>query len=159
VDADFARRVGERLRAIRVQKGLSLHDVEKSSHKEFKASVLGAYELGERSISVRRLQRLGQYYGVPTDQLLPDPDRVISLDGPGPRHGVRIDLARLTEVEGPEAPVIGRYLTMIQRARGDFNGKVMTVRDDDVRALAAVLDTTPDSLASRIETLGLRALR
>ncbi|MGH2784069.1 MAG: helix-turn-helix domain-containing protein, partial [Actinomycetota bacterium] len=54
--ATYAQRVGERLRAIRLQKGLSLHDVEQASTKEFKASVLGAYERGERSISVPRLQ-------------------------------------------------------------------------------------------------------
>ena len=51
-------RVGERLRAIRRQKGLSLHDVEARSSLEFKASVLGAYERGERAISVPRLLRL-----------------------------------------------------------------------------------------------------
>ena len=50
--------VGERLRAIRRQKGLSLHDVEARSRTEFKASVLGAYERGERAISVPRLMRL-----------------------------------------------------------------------------------------------------
>jgi transcriptional regulator with XRE-family HTH domain len=47
----YAQNVGERLRNIRLQKGLSLHDVELASSKEFKASVLGAYERGERSIS------------------------------------------------------------------------------------------------------------
>jgi len=46
----YARRVGERLRAIRKQKGLSLQEVEAASTQEFKASVLGAYERGERSI-------------------------------------------------------------------------------------------------------------
>src|SRR5205807_1839890 len=42
----YARRVGERLRAIRKQKGLSLQEVEGASAQEFKASVLGAYERG-----------------------------------------------------------------------------------------------------------------
>ena len=42
-------------------------------------------------------------------------------------------------------------------ARGDFNGKILTVRGDDVRALAAVLDTTPDVLSARLEELGFRA--
>ncbi len=64
-------RVGERLRAIRRQKGLSLHDVEARSQQEFKASVLGAYERGERAISVPRLLRLAEIYEVPGDQLLP----------------------------------------------------------------------------------------
>src|SRR5207253_3843521 len=65
------RQVGERLRAIRRQKGLSLHDVEARSNQEFKASVLGAYERGERAISVPRLLRLAELYRVPADQLLP----------------------------------------------------------------------------------------
>jgi transcriptional regulator with XRE-family HTH domain len=68
--ASYAEQVGERLRNIRLQKGLSLHDVEERSDKEFKASVLGAYERGERSISVPRLQRLAIFYGVPVDHLL-----------------------------------------------------------------------------------------
>ena len=65
------RYVGDRLRAIRRQKGLSLHDVEARSNQEFKASVLGAYERGERAISVPRLLRLAELYRVPADQLLP----------------------------------------------------------------------------------------
>ena len=43
-------RVGDRLRSIRRQKKLSLQEVESNSQDEFKASVLGAYERGERSI-------------------------------------------------------------------------------------------------------------
>src|SRR3954467_10183286 len=70
----YGRKVGERLRAIRRQKGLSLQDVEASSAQEFKASVLGAYERGERAISVPRLQRLARFYAVPVDQLLPRED-------------------------------------------------------------------------------------
>ena len=41
----MSAKIGERLRAIRRQQGLSLHDVEARSGQEFKASVLGAYEL------------------------------------------------------------------------------------------------------------------
>src|SRR5204863_1678529 len=67
----YGRKVGDRLRAIRRQKRLSLQDVEASSVQEFKASVLGAYERGERAISVPRLQRLARFYHVPVDQLLP----------------------------------------------------------------------------------------
>ena len=71
LDALYRRRVGERIRVIRRQQRLSLHDVEDRSESEFKASVLGAYERGERAISVPRLQRLARFYGVPVDQLLP----------------------------------------------------------------------------------------
>ena len=66
--------VGERLRTIRKQKRLSLHEVESQSDQEFKASVLGAYERGERALSLPRLDRLAQFYRVPVEQLLPRGD-------------------------------------------------------------------------------------
>src|SRR2546421_5068270 len=71
VAQNYAERVGERLRAVRKQQRLSLQAVEQASRQEFKASVLGAYERGERAISVPRLQRLARFYNVPLDQLLP----------------------------------------------------------------------------------------
>lgn len=155
MDETYAACVGERLRAIRLQKGLSLHDVEDASGKEFKASVLGAYERGERSISVPRLQRLALFYAVPADHLLPQPEGVPpSSDGARPQ-GLKIDLVKLEQVQAPEVPVLGRYVSLIQRARGDFNGRVLTVRGDDVRALAAVLETTPNRFAERLEDLGI----
>jgi transcriptional regulator with XRE-family HTH domain len=160
--ATYAQRVGERLRAIRLQKGLSLHDVEQASSKEFKASVLGAYERGERSISVPRLQRLAIFYSVPVDQLLPRlAEGEIILDqapaaGNAIGEGVRIDLQKLKGTSAPESEVLSRYLNMIQMARGDFNGKVLTVRDVDIRALAAVFDLTTDALTSRLDDLGVR---
>jgi transcriptional regulator with XRE-family HTH domain len=161
MSATYAQRVGERLRAIRLQKGLSLHDVEEASTKEFKASVLGAYERGERSISVPRLQRLAIFYGVPVDQLLPRlAEGEIILDQAAPAvgraDGVRIDLQRLKENGAPEAEVLSRYLNMIQMSRGDFNGRVLTVRDVDIRALAAVFDLSTDALTARLDDLGLR---
>src|SRR6188472_4324885 len=110
----YGRKVGERLRAIRRQKRLSLQEVEAASAQEFKASVLGAYERGERAISVPRLQRLARFYNVPVDQLLPvdeGPDFAaagrgsIDLDST-----VTIDLRRLESLTGPEAAMLNRYL-------------------------------------------------
>src|SRR6266851_1621408 len=103
----YAAQVGDRLRKIRRQQGLSLQAVEATSDREFKASVLGAYERGERAISVPRLQRLARFYAVPVDQLLPnddDPsqDAVIDLEEGGVSAGrnaddtpVTVDLHRL----------------------------------------------------------------
>src|SRR3974390_839301 len=69
----YARAVGSRLRAVRKQMRLSLQAVEAMSDQEFKASVLGAYERGERTISVPRLQRLAPIYDVPRDPPPPPP--------------------------------------------------------------------------------------
>src|SRR5882672_10751957 len=147
---NYAEAVGERLRNVRFQKALSLHDVEITSRDEFKASVLGAYERGERSISVPRLQRLARFYGVPVDQLLPrDPEDEAGGNGHAPVASpgkVRIDLVRLFESEAPECVVLQRYVNMVQMRRGDFNGKVLTIRSDDLRALASVLEQSPEAL-------------
>ena len=68
-DESYAAQLGERMRAIRQQKGLSLNEVEQSTNQEFKASVMGAYERGERIISVPRLERLARFYNVTIDQI------------------------------------------------------------------------------------------
>lgn len=157
------RQVGERLRAIRRQKGLSLHDVEARSGQEFKASVLGAYERGERAISVPRLLRLAEIYRVPPDQLLPRAltagDVDIDLTEPSSvskGEGFTIDLVRLHEIEDDDAAVVARYAATIQLQRQDFNGAMLTIRNDDLRVLAAVMGRSPDELGGRLEELGLR---
>jgi transcriptional regulator with XRE-family HTH domain len=169
-DPTYAVKVGNRLRAIRKQKRLSLQEVEASSNQEFKASVLGAYERGERAISVPRLQRLARYYSVPVDQLLPREEgdttsgqyaAVIDLNEgtapvPAPEGPVTIDLRQLEHMDSSESVLLGRYLGMIQVQRGDFNGRVLTIRRDDLRAIACLLDTPPDAARTRLDELGLR---
>ena len=156
-------RVGERLRAIRRQKGLSLHDVEARSDLEFKASVLGAYERGERAISVPRLIRLSEIYEVPSDQLLPrDSEAEISLVDNGSaaidlESGFTIDLVRLHDLDEPDAQILSRYATTIQLERQDFNGRMLTIRRSDLRVLAACMGRSLDELGVRLEQLGLRA--
>src|SRR5437763_14682443 len=127
-----ARRVGERLRAIRKQKGLSLQEVEGASAQEFKASVLGAYERGERAISVPRLQRLARFYNVPVDQLLPrdaseidltdsatSGDRDRAWDAP---DKITSDLTRFEGVADAEARGLHRHVKTMRGQRHDFTG-------------------------------------
>jgi transcriptional regulator with XRE-family HTH domain len=177
--SNYAQRVGERLRLIRKQKGLSLQEVEATSKQEFKASVLGAYERGERAISVPRLQRLAKFYNVPVDQLLPRDvdefgiareDEVIDLTSaeatPSSTSAaatrrldedrVSIDLNRLQTLDGNDREMLGRYLGMIQVQRQDFNGKVLTIRSEDLRAIACLFETTTDSMRRRLDELGIR---
>jgi transcriptional regulator with XRE-family HTH domain len=157
VPATYSRKVGERLRAIRRQKRLSLQDVEAASDQEFKASVLGAYERGERAISVPRLQRLARFYSVPVDQLLPGDDGPAFVDPRATRapESVTIDLRRLESIGGAEADMLTRYLAMIQVQRQDFNGRMLTIRRDDLRAIACILGVTVDGAGGRLDDLGL----
>ncbi len=140
-DPEYAVAVGARLRAVRRQKRLSLQAVEKASRLEFKASVLGAYERGERTISVPRLQRLAQLYRVPVEQLLPPElgEAPVSRSGQARSNGERpdpdgkpfkvvVDLLRLSEVQGPERELLRRFLASVQVQRQDFNGEAMIER-------------------------------
>jgi transcriptional regulator with XRE-family HTH domain len=135
----YARMVGENLRKVRRQQGLALREVEEASEREFKASVVGAYERGERIISVPRLERLARLYGVPVDRLLPSPGQASVSSSPARSERVRVDLARLAVLDSPERVVLQRYVTSVQIQRGDFNGRVITIRDEDVRALGRIL--------------------
>ncbi len=60
---DFAVDLGGVLRAMRLRRGLSLQCLAETSNGRFGSSVLGAYERGERDISVRRLCELARCLG------------------------------------------------------------------------------------------------
>lgn len=145
---DYNERVGERLRAIRTQRGMSLQDVHRATDGEFKAAVLGAYERGERSVSLPRLHRLAICYDVPTNQLLPDGDNEVVETAPS--SGVMIDLSRVEQLDPAVGAVIDRFLSKIQVQRQDFNGRVLTIRGTDVEMLAMMLDVTDADLVAEI---------
>ncbi|MEY4820041.1 MAG: hypothetical protein RL200_753 [Actinomycetota bacterium] len=156
-ELSYARLVGERLRQIRQQKKLSLSEVENSTNQEFKASVMGAYERGERMISVPRLERLANFYGVTVDQLLPrDKQREgdTQSQSAAPTK-LRIDVAKLSLRDGKEFKMLERLLRMIQVQRQDFNGKVITVRAHDTRAIAVMLDVAVDDVGAKLAELDL----
>ena len=149
----YAALLGERLRRVRQQQGLSLHEVEGRSEGALKASVVGAYERGERAVSISRLQRLATFYRVPVSELLPPEAGTGSvLTDPGPELVIDLTaLERETELE----PAVRRYAAAIQARRGDYNGRVLTVRGGDLELLAAVLDATPDELRERLSAVGV----
>ena len=156
-ELSYARLVGERLRQIRQQKKLSLNEVENATNQEFKASVMGAYERGERMISVPRLERLAHFYGVTVDQLLPrdkQRDGDTQTNNAAPTK-LRIDVAKLTLRDAKEFKMLERLLRMIQVQRQDFNGKVITVRAHDTRAIAVILDVAVDDVGAKLAELDL----
>ena len=153
----YIQQVGERLRVIRKQKRFSLQEVEAQSEQEFKASVLGAYERGERALSVPRLDRLAQFYNVPIEQLLPREitgAEAAALESPINKK-LAIDVSKLVQLKGSPFEMLARYLRLIQVQRQDFNGRVITVRGDDTRAIAAILDVPVDQVGDRLAALDL----
>ena len=150
----YARLLGRRLRQIRQQKGYSLTAVESRSGEEFKASVLGAYERGERTIAVTRLMRLADQYSVPLDQLLPGAGDTQPATPEG-RPTMRLDLTKVARLGGPEGDLLRRQLGLVQLSRQDFNGRVMSIRHDDQRVLAGIFGVREDRIWDHLAERGL----
>ncbi len=147
--------LGERLRDVRQQQDLSLHDVESLSDGDLKASVVGAYERGERTISITRLERLAGFYRVSVGELLQgSPGERTAAQGPESPDRVVIDLVALEE-KAEDLPILQRYVESIRSRRGDYNGRVLTVRGSDLDTVAAVMDTPPRQLWTQLSESGL----
>ena len=155
-DPEYARQLGARLRAIREQRGWSLRDVQLASRGRFTGSAVGTYERGERGVSVQRLSDLARLYGVPVARVLPDASPEADArpwgadnDTPSPSgdrqlpQKVVIDLVALEQHSERELEIIRHYIDAIKLKRGDFNGRMLSVRSADVWAWAAMsaLDT------------------
>lgn len=151
---DYAKAVGERLRRIRIQKGMSLQDVQQASEGRWKAAVVGAYERGDRNVTIARLSELASFYTVPMSEILPD-DGVHAAGGAETRRRVVLNLESLDRVPEPDRDPLSRFTTAIQMQRGDYNGRVLTIREDDLMALALLYQTTADELSRRLADWGL----
>jgi transcriptional regulator with XRE-family HTH domain len=150
---DYALSLGGRLRAIRQQQGLSLHAVEEKSDGRWKAVVVGSYERGDRAITVAKLAELAAFYGVPVGQLLPDAQ-------PRPREAkpmrkVVVDLEAMARVPAEVVAPLARFVASIQAKRGDYNGRVLTIRADDLNTVALLFDQPVADVVDRLTTWGV----
>lgn len=134
----FNASLGHKLRAARRQRAWSLGEVESKTAGEFKASVVGAYERGERAISVQRFVRLAGIYGVSASDLLPlipsDDDLMIDLDALG---------------VAKSGDLVERYLAAIQLLRKDPSH--FEIRRGDQAILGSLVETA-DPTATSDET-------
>jgi transcriptional regulator with XRE-family HTH domain len=150
--SEYAKALGARLRAIRTQQGLSLHGVEEKSRGRWKAVVVGSYERGDRAVTVQKLAELADFYGVPVSELLPGGVAPSPL---GPTPKLVIDLERLQQLPKDKAGPLARYAATIQSQRGDYNGRVLSIRQDDLRSLAVIFDETPSQLTEQLIRWGV----
>jgi transcriptional regulator with XRE-family HTH domain len=152
VDPDgYAKALGARLRAIRMQQHLSLHGVERKSGGKWKAVVVGSYERGDRAVSVQRLAELAEFYGVPVGDLLPPEDTPFASAGSAPPLSrLVLNLDRVAALTDPNAAILQRFGASIQRQRGDIGNRTLTVRQDDLRSLALMYDMTVEGLTDRL---------
>ena len=146
-----AQRIGARLRRIRHQQGLSLADVEEQSDGTWKAVVVGAYERGDRAVSVARLAALAEFYGVPLADILPGAEVEAEADG---SRRVVLDLTALSTTDTEEVATVARFAQQVQRRRGDHNGRVLSLRADDLELLALAVGTSSEDLLTQLHAQG-----
>jgi len=68
---------------------------------------------------------------------------------------VVLDLETLAKLPPEDVAPLVRYAKAIQRQRGDYNGRVLSMRQDDLRALAVVYDLSPTGLLDRLAGWGV----
>jgi transcriptional regulator with XRE-family HTH domain len=156
---DRTRALGARLRSIRNQQGLSLAQVEARSGGVWKAVVVGAYERGDRAVSLQRLADLASFYGVPLADLLPrdtsDDDRTADARrAGGDPDRITLDLPRLDPRDPRLAPV-ARFASYVRRRRGDHNGRMLTLRGGDLDTIAFAMGREPDLLLIDLQQAGV----
>jgi transcriptional regulator with XRE-family HTH domain len=123
----------DKLRMIRKSKGWSLQDVERNSNGKWKAVVIGSYERSDRAISLKKAISLMEFYQVPISELFPQ----INPEVRGRR--VSLDLTRLLEDKGEIGEKLKVFTKSISDRRKDWNGKLLTIRANDLQFLALIL--------------------
>jgi transcriptional regulator with XRE-family HTH domain len=135
--------VSARLRAIRISRSLSLSDVEALSKGGLKAVVLGSYERGARTLSVKRAITIAALYDVPLSQLFTEelPVEVISAER------TVIDLRAVNKrAHDATHPSYENYLLLarlaqrVVRSRQDWNGEVLSIRQSDIETISVLFD-------------------
>ncbi len=136
------------LRTARRQRGLTLRDVARLSDSRFKASALGGYERGERSISLERFCDLSAVYGVPADRLLAE---VLDRVAPEGRIEVVVDLRELDLLPGQEPHQAAELVARVRGEREEDQGDEITLRAGDLVARALASGLSPADLIRRLE--------
>lgn len=144
MQTDYGHSLGGRLRAIRQQQGLSLQAVEERSAGRWKAVVVGSYERGDRAITVAKLAELADFYGIPVNQLLPDAGPVLRREPAGRK--LVLNLEAIAEMPGAVGEPVARFVAAIQARRGDYNGRVLTIRQSDLGTLALLYNAAEEEV-------------
>jgi transcriptional regulator with XRE-family HTH domain len=151
----YAELVGERLRRLRQDRGLSLQDVCERSGDSFVVSTLSAYERGKRSLSLERLYELATIYGVTPTSILdiedePDLQRTLVKSVP-----LRIRLDHLERLSPEERRPLETYLAFLRDLRGDPSRELLTIRKDDLAYLSGLYGVRPQVLKNFLEREGV----
>ena len=151
----YVELVGEKLRRVRLDRGLSLQDVCDRSGGSFVVSTLSAYERGKRSLSLERLLELAEIYGLSLNTLL-DVEEASDAHGSLARNRpLRIKLSALERLTSDERRPLENYLGFLRQLRNDTGREVLTIRRDDLAYLSGLYGLRPNLLKERLEAEGV----
>ncbi len=151
----YAELVGEKLRRMRQDRGLSLQEVCSRSGGSFVVSTLSAYERGKRSLSLERLCELATIYGQSPMSMLdiedgPDFQRAFTANGP-----LRISLESLERLAPEERRPLETYLSFLRELRNDPGRDMLTIRKEDLAYLSGLYGVRPQALKDYLEKEGI----
>lgn len=124
-----ALRIGQELKRIRKQRGLSLAEVESLSQGRWKAVVVGSYERADRAITIGRLGALMALYQAPISALFPQPEPELE------RAKATFDLSRKGDLHQKHEG-LANFLEETINTRGDWNGHILSIRESDLRMVS-----------------------
>ena len=119
-----------RIRQLREARHLTLLDVERVSEGQVSAIALGSYERGDRQMSVAKLISIATLYQLPVTELFAEKPRYFQTGR------ITIDIRKLHKSQDPEAQQLISILAEIAKRRGDWNGEIMSLRNNDMDNLS-----------------------
>lgn len=153
---DYAKRLGARLRAIRQQQRLTLTAVQELSGGRWKAVVVGSYERGDRALTVARLAQLAAFYNVPIAEIVPPASVAPTAPTRGPAAtAVVLNLRALRALPAAAAEPLTRFASAILDQRQDYNNRILSLRREDLRALAIIYDRDLGQLLTQLDQWGV----
>ena len=147
--------ISARLRAIRRSKNLTLADIEQLSNGKLHAVSLGSYERGDRALTVKKALEIAEFYEIPLAYLLTGKKAESVL-----RQRTMIDLRRLKSLMAKDNPsltlqIVISFIAGIIKARQDFNGEVLSLRESDCEYLTISIGCSYEELRQLLSEQGL----
>lgn len=150
---ELSQEIGDRLRRVRLSRGLTLRAAAAASAGRFKPSSIAGYERGERAITVQRFCDLAGVYRTDPARLL---DGVVRAGRREP--AVEVDVEALATSEEADVATVRSLVRHVVDLRDEPEEEVMTLRRADIEVLAAASGRPPNELLALIsESRGARS--
>ena len=124
-----------------------MRPAHRRSRGRFKASAVGGYERGERSISTTNFCELAVLYGQLPQQLLAE---VFEYPTTEAGEAFVIDLTRLDRVETAEREAVSRFIGGVRARRREAPSGRIQLRAGDMTLLADLAGADPDTFLRRL---------